>query len=168
MKFRCIAMDTVVADRFRRSGTDDNGNRIVHWMSDKDTGFFCRHCLSQPGKGRKMLLANYHVDPPKGVYWSPSPIFLHADVDACPRFVGENEIPKAIGEISLIGIRSYNTDDRMLYDLTDLTSGKDAQARVEKCLAHPRTSYVNIHSSGRAAFCAGLNDFSPGVAKVLM
>jgi hypothetical protein len=159
MKFRCIAMDTEVAARFRRSGTDDSGNRIVHWMSDKDTGFFCRHCLSQPGKGREMLLANYHVDPPKGVYWSPSPIFLHADADACPRFVRENEMPKAIREISLVGIRSYNTDDRMLYDLTDLSGGKEAQARVEKCLADPRTSYVNIHSSGPGCFLCRVEQF---------
>src|SRR4029453_1206762 len=152
MNFRCIAMDTAVADRFRLSGTDDGGNTIVRWMSDKDTGFFCRHCLSQPGKGREMLLANYYVEPPKGVYWSPSPIFVHADGEACHRFVRENEIPEAIRELSLVGIRSYNTDDRMLYDLTDLTSGKDTQERIEKCLADPRTSYVNIHSSGPGCF----------------
>ena len=90
MNFRCIAMDTAVADRFRLSGTDDAGNTIVRWMSDKDTGFFCRHCLSQPGKGREMLLANYYVEPPKGVYWSPSPIFVHADGEACHRF-GQRE-----------------------------------------------------------------------------
>jgi hypothetical protein len=86
------------------------------------------------------------------VYWSPSPIFVHADGEACHRFVRENEIPEAIRQLSLVGIRSYNTDDRMLYDLTDLTSGKDTQARIEKCLADPRTSYVNIHSSGLGCF----------------
>ena len=126
MNFRCIAMDTAGADRFRRSGTDDAGNGVVRWMSDKDTGFFCRHCLSQPGKGREMLLGH--------------------------RFVRENEIPEAIRELSLVGIRSYNTDDRMLYDLTDLASGKDTKARIQKCLADPRTSYVNIHSSGPGCF----------------
>ena len=152
MNFRCIAMDSAVADRFRRSATDDARNRVVRWMSDKDTGFFCRHCLSQPGKGREMLLANYNVDPPKGVYWSPSPIFVHADTDACPRFVRQNEIPEAIREMSLVGIRSYNKDDRMLYDLTNLTSGKDTQVRVEKCLTDIGTSYVNIHSGGPGCF----------------
>jgi hypothetical protein len=40
MNFRCVAMDTTVADRFRRSDMDDTGNRIVHLTSDKDTGFF--------------------------------------------------------------------------------------------------------------------------------
>ena len=99
-----------------------------------------------------MLLANYNVDLPKGVYWSPSPIFVHADADACPRFVRQNEIPEAIREMSLVGIRSYNKDDRMLYDLTDVTSGKDTQARVEKCLTDIRTSYVNIHSGGPGCF----------------
>src|SRR4030095_6437979 len=106
MNFRCIAMDTAGADRFRRSGTDDADNGVVRWMSDKDTGFFCRHCLSQPGKGREMLLANYNVDSPKGVYWSPSPIFVHADADACPRFVRENEVRGAIRGVSSCGMRS--------------------------------------------------------------
>jgi len=152
MNFRCIAMDTAVADRFRRTATDNAGNGVVRWMSDKDTGFFCRHCLSQPGKGREMLLANYNVDPPKGVYWSPSPIFVHADADACPRFARQNEIPEAIREMSLVGIRSYNKDDRMLYHLTDLTSGKDIQGRVEKCLTDIGTSYINIHSVGPGCF----------------
>jgi len=152
MNFRCIAMDSAVADRFRRSATDDAGNNIVRWISDKDTGFFCRHCLSQPGKGREMLLANYNVNRPKGVYWSPSPIFVHSDADACPRFVRQNEIPEAIREMSLVGIRSYNKDDRMLYDLTNLTSGKDTPARVEKCLADIGTSYMNIHSGGPGCF----------------
>jgi hypothetical protein len=152
MNFRCVAMDTTVADRFRRSDMDDTSNRIVHWTSDKDTGFFCRHCLNQPGKGRDMLLANYHVEPPKGVYWSPSPVFVHADADACPRFMRENQIPKAIRDMTLVGIRAYNAEDRMLYDLTDLTSGEDSHARVEKCLTEPRVDYVNIHSSGPGCF----------------
>jgi hypothetical protein len=121
-------------------------------MSDKDTGFFCRHCLSQPGKGREMLLANYYVESPKGVYWSPSSIFVHANVEACHRFVRENEIPEAIREPSLVGIRSYNADDRMLYDLTALTGGKDTQARIEKCLGDLRRSHVTIHSSGPGCF----------------
>ena len=77
-------------------------------------------------------------------------MFVHAD--ACPRFMGENEIPKAIRDMTLAGIRAYDAYDRMLYDLTDLTSGKDAHARVEKCLAEPRVSYVNIHSSGPGCF----------------
>jgi hypothetical protein len=51
MNFRCIVMDTAGADRFRRSGTDDAGNGVVRWMSDKDTGFFCRHCAEPAWEG---------------------------------------------------------------------------------------------------------------------
>jgi Protein of unknown function (DUF1203) len=77
---------------------------------------------------------------------------VHADPKACPRFFKENDIPKAIREMTLVGIRSYNVEDRMLYDRVDLMSGKDVQAAVEKCLADSRTSYVNIHSSGPGCF----------------
>jgi Protein of unknown function (DUF1203) len=150
MSFRCVAISTEVADRFRRSDRDDSGNQIEHRVADKDTGFFCRHCLGQPGKGREVLLANYHVERPQGVYWSPSPVFVHADSDACPRFLRESEIPKAVRDLRLVGLRSYDAEDHMLYDLTILT--ENVHERVEEFLGDPRTSYVNIHSSGPGCY----------------
>lgn len=152
MNFRCVAIDTAIADRFRRSRIDDSGNRLIGRTADKDTGFFCRHCLGQPGKGGEVLLGNYHVQKPKGAYWSPSPIFVHADADKCPRFVQESEIPRAVRDLGVVGLRAYDSEDMMLYDLTVLTRGTDVERGIAKCLEDPRTSYVNIHSDSPGCF----------------
>jgi hypothetical protein len=109
-------------------------------------------CLGQPGKRREVLLANYHVELPKGAYWSASPVFVHADPGRCPRFVEKNEVPKAIRDLELVGMRSYDVAGRMLYDLTGLSRGEDAHARVESLLVHSRTAYVNIHTSGPGCY----------------
>jgi hypothetical protein len=84
MSFRYVAMPTETADRFRQSGVDDFRNPVRRLTADADEGYFCRHCLAQPGKGHDVLLASWNVEPPKGHFWQPSPIFLCAE--PCERF----------------------------------------------------------------------------------
>jgi len=67
-----------------------------------------------------------------------------------PRFLRDDEIPKAVRDLRLVGLRSYDAQDHMLYDLTLVT--ENAQQRVEKFLGDPRTSNVNIHSSGPGCY----------------
>ena len=81
-------------------------------------------------------------------------MFVHADPEACPRFIQENDIPKAVRDLRLVGLRSYDAEDHMLYYLTDLT--ENAHQRGEKLLADPRTSYVNIHSSAPGCYLCGV------------
>jgi hypothetical protein len=150
MKFRCNAMTTEAADRLHDSGIDDFGNQVRRMTAAADVGYFCRHCLAQPGKGRDVLLASYNVVRPKGHYWSPSPIFLCAE--RCERFTRANEIPRAVRAIHLVNVRPYDADDRLLYDLNDTTTGDRLQPLLERCLADPRTQYVNIHTGRPGCF----------------
>jgi len=150
MNFRCVAMPTETADRFRQSGVDDFGNLLARMTADDDRGYFCRHCLSQPGKGNDVLLGSWNVQPPKGFYWAASPIFICAG--PCVRFEEENALPPAVRDVQLVSARPYNGDDRMLYDLNDTVTGDRLEPLVERCLADSRTEYVNIHTGRPGCF----------------
>jgi hypothetical protein len=150
MRFRCLAMPTAKADQFRTSGIDDFGNRTRMLTADADTGYFCRQCLGQAGKGRAVLLGSYNVEEPKGHYWQPSPIFIHAE--SCPRFTRDDEIPPAIRAIQLVNVRPYDRDDRLLYDLNDTVTGDRLEALLARCLADERTRFANIHSGRPGCF----------------
>jgi hypothetical protein len=58
MKFCCNAMPTETAERIRQSGNDDFRNPLRRLTADADEGYFCRHCLAQPGKGNDVLLGS--------------------------------------------------------------------------------------------------------------
>lgn len=150
MRFRVFAMTTEKADQFRRSRIDDFGNAVRELTAEADTGYFCRHCLGQAGKGRSVLLASYNVEQPRAHYWQPSPIFIHAE--SCPRFEHDNEIPPAIRAIQLVNARPYDRDDMMLYDLNDTVTGDRLEPLLQRCLADERTAYVNVHTGRPGCF----------------
>lgn len=159
MTFRCIAMPSETAARFRASGADSFDNPVRRMTAATDTGYFCRHCLAQPGKGHDVLLGSYNVERPRGHYWSPSPIFLRAG--ECSRFDGSDQIPAAVRAISLVNVRPYDADERLLYDLNDVTTGDRLMPLLEKCLADPRTRYANIHTGRPGCFLCRAENTSP-------
>jgi hypothetical protein len=118
--------------------------------ANADSGFFCRHCLAQPGKGNGVLLGSYNVDRPRGHYWSPSPVFLCAA--GCARYTHESDIPPAVSAVSLVDVRPYDADERLLYDLNDVTTGDRLAPLLARCLADPRTAYANIHTGRPGCF----------------
>ena len=92
-----------------------------------------------------MLLGSYNLPAPKGIYWTPSPIFVHAE--ACPLYAEDNAIAQIIGEGTLISIRAYDDADQCLYDLGQVCAGKDARALLERAIGDPRTAFVNVHTA---------------------
>lgn len=142
-RFRCVPMPTATAERFRASGRDDAGNALRQVVST-GAGAPCRHCLRNGARGEVMLLGSYHLPAPTGIYWTPSPIFLHAE--SCPRYEGEDEIA-AIVRTSLVSVRAYDADQNVIYDLGQVADGPDADAPLARALADPRTSFVNLHTA---------------------
>lgn len=92
-----------------------------------------------------MLLGSYDLPHPRGVYWTPSPIFLHAD--ACPRFEAEDMIAPIITANGIVSVRSYDAEEMCLYDLGVVCEGRDVAAPLQRALADPRTRFVNIHTA---------------------
>jgi hypothetical protein len=143
--FQCIAIATETADRFRGSDTDDHGNRLRHVEATRSGGFPCRHCLRFAAPGEMMLLGSYDLPRPRGIYWTPSPIFLHAA--SCERFTAENAVAPIIAEGSLVSVRAYDTADQCLYDLGQVCTGPEVDAPLQRALADPRTAFVNVHTA---------------------
>ena len=56
--FRCVPIETDVAERFRRTGTDDNGNRLRRIEASSGDSLPCRHCLRCGAVGQTMLLGS--------------------------------------------------------------------------------------------------------------
>jgi hypothetical protein len=143
--FRCIPIETATADRFRRTGHDDNANTIRRIVATAPGGFPCRHCLQCAEPGETMLLGSYNLPRPRGIYWAPSPIFLHAE--ACERFAAEDEIAPIVRANALVSVRAYDAADQCLYDLGQVCAGEDVAAPLARALDDPRTEFVNIHTA---------------------
>jgi hypothetical protein len=143
--FRCIAIDTETADRFRSTGRDDNGNVLRGIVAMTAGGHPCRHCLRTAEPGETMLLGSYNLPRPKGIYWTPSPIFLHKI--PCDRAVADNEIAPIVLANALVSIRAYDGDDQCLYDLGHVGEGAAVQTPLMRALEDPRTAFVNIHTA---------------------
>ena len=109
--FRCIPIATETAARFRATGRDDRGNRLRQRVRGEDSSCPCRHCLRYARDGETVLLGSYDLPGPSGVYWTPSPIFVH--VDDCPRYDGHDEIPRSSAVRSSRG-RAYDAEDQCL------------------------------------------------------
>jgi len=140
-------MDTASAIRFRQTDRDDAGNRLHHKIADHPAP--CRHCLSESAVGAPILLGSYHFGRPIGVYWTPSPVFIHAE--ACRRFGQPNIVPEIVRR-RLVSVRAYDADDMCLYDLGDVSDGGEVDWLINRALADARTDYVNIHTARPKCF----------------
>lgn len=143
--FRCIAIETEIADRFRRTGQDDNGNQVRRIVATASGAFPCRHCLRLAEPGETMLLGSYNLPRPHGIYWTPSPIFMHDA--ACRRADTENEVAPIVRANPLVSLRAYDGADQCLYDLGQVCAGRDVDGPLEQALIDPRTAFVNIHTA---------------------
>ena len=143
--FQCIPIPTETAERFRRTGRDDNGNEVRRVVATEGGGFPCRHCLRSAQPGETMLLGSYNLPRPRGIYWTPSPIFLHETM--CTRAMGRNEIAPIVRSNSLVSVRAYDASDQCLYELGQVCMGEDVDGPLERAINDPRTAFVNIHTA---------------------
>jgi hypothetical protein len=155
--FRCIAIPTETARRFRETGRDDRGHglheRVVERVPN-GASFPCRHCFRPGEPGERMLLGSWDLPRPQGVYWTPSPVFLHAH--DCPRFEAVDEIAPAVLANGLVSVRAYDADQLCLYDLGHVCAGQEVAAPLARALADRRTRFVNIHTARPGCWLAGV------------
>lgn len=143
-QFRCTAIPTETARRWRDTGRDDR-NQPLHRRVADGPGFPCRHCLRLGEAGEVMLLGSYHLPHPQGVYWTPSPIFLHAR--DCARFDTVDVIAPVVLANGLVSVRAYDAAELCLYDLGAVSEGAAVAPLLARALADPRTRFVNIHTA---------------------
>ena len=143
--FHCVAIDTETAERFRRTGQDDNANQIRRMVATPSGAFPCRHCLRLAEPGQTVLLGSYNLKRPRGIYWAPSPIFVHEA--ACPRADTENEVAPIVRANALVSVRAYDVADQCVYDLGEVCAGRDVEGPLGRALGDTRTAFVNIHTA---------------------
>lgn len=143
-RFRCVPMDTESARRFRATRRDDRGGPVHERVVD-GPGFPCRHCLRLGTPGEAMLLASWDLPLPQGPYWTPSPIFLHAQ--DCAGAEPADALPETVTANPIISLRHYDADGMCLYDLGLVLPGMEAEAPLRERLADPRVAFVNIHTA---------------------
>lgn len=144
-EFRCLPIATATADRFRRTGFDDQGHRVRRVVATPNGMFPCRHCLRLAEPGEIVLLGSYNLPRPLGIYWTPSPIFLHET--SCPRAEAVNKVAPIVRVNPLVSVRAYDAEDQCLYDLGYVCAGNDVDAPLERALSDARTAFVNIHTA---------------------
>ena len=143
--FRCVPIPTEVADRFRATGLDDHGNTLRRMSATQAGGSPCRHCLEFGKPGEMMLLGSYDLPQPLGIYWTPSPIFVHAK--PCGRFSTPDAVAPIIGEGALVSIRAYDEADQCVYELGVVCPGAESSQPLQRALDDPRTAFVNVHTA---------------------
>ena len=143
-QFRCVPIAARTATRWRATGRDDRGQALHRRVVD-GPGFPCRHCLQLGEVGEAMLLGSYDLPHPQGVYWTPSPIFLHAR--DCVRFEAAGVVPPVVLANGLVSVRCYDAAELCLYDLGAVSEGREVAAPLARALADPRTCYINIHTA---------------------
>jgi hypothetical protein len=136
-------MPTETAQRFRATMRDDAGNAIIR-RTMTEPGGPCRHCLRDAQPGEDVLLGSYNLSGPRGIYWTPSPIFVHAH--DCERYDQMDHVAEIV-RARLVSVRAYDGDDLCLYDLGHVAEGTDIDAALDRAISDPRTAFVNIHTA---------------------
>ncbi len=139
--FRCVPIAAATVERFRRTGRDDRGNEILAMQRESGP---CRNCLHDAVAGERLLLGAYDLPAPRGIYWTPSPIFLHAH--DCPRFARAGTVAPIIRG-RLVSVRSYDAAGMCLYDLGEVCDGDDVEAPLFRALADDRAQTINVHTA---------------------
>ena len=153
--FKCVAVPAEVGERWRRTGLDDSANRLRRMVdaarpAEPDGsrvnggGAPCRHCLHDASAGEEMLLGSYDMPRPRGIYWTPSPIFVHAA--PCEHFTDINKVAPIVRN-RLVSVRAYDQDDQCIYDLGHAGDGNEIDAPLMRALSDQRTAFVNIHTA---------------------
>jgi hypothetical protein len=143
-EFRCLPIADAVAERFRATDRDDRGHAFRRRQPGSDSRCPCRACLRYAQPGETVLLGSYDLPRPQGVYWTPSPIFLHES--QCAPFAAVNAIPEIVRG-ALVSVRAYDADDLCIYELGHAAEGGEIDDALTRALGDRRTDFVNIHTA---------------------
>jgi hypothetical protein len=140
--YRCIALSTLDAVRYRAATVDDFGYPIERFAG-RET-YPCRHCLCEASGMGGMLLLSYRTPKPQSVYGHGTAIFLCAG--DCVRFDRSDEIP-AIVRNRHVSFRAFRSDGAMLYHANELVDGADHDAAIRRIFDRDEVAFVNAHTA---------------------
>jgi hypothetical protein len=140
--YRCIALSTADARRYRAVNVDDFGYRIER-SKGHDT-YPCRHCLREASGEQGMLLLSHQAPEPRSVYGHPTAIFLCAQ--ACARFDAPDTVPEIVRNRQ-VSLRAFNSDGMMLYTANELVEGAGHDAAIRRIFDRAEVAFINVHTT---------------------
>jgi hypothetical protein len=140
--YRCVALSTHDAERYRAARVDDFGHRIRR--VDGQETYPCRHCLREAPGGKGMLLLSHQAPEPRSVYGHPTAIFLCAH--ACAPF-GEPDVVPEIVRNRHVSLRAFKSDGMMLYEANELVEGEGHDAAIRRILDREEVAFINAHTA---------------------
>lgn len=140
--YRCVALSTHDAERYRRARVDDFGQRIQR-VDGRET-YPCRHCLQEAPGGDGMLLLSYRPPEPRTVYGHPTAIFLCAH--SCARFE-QADVVSAIVRNRHVSLRAFRSDGMMLYEANELVEGDGHDEAIRRILERDEVAFINAHTA---------------------
>lgn len=140
--YRCVALSTPDALRYRTASIDDFGYTIQRVSTD--VTYPCRHCLREASGERGMLLLSHRAPQPGSMYGHPTAIFLCAH--NCARFDEPDTVPEIILNRH-VSLRAFKSDGMMLYSANELIEGEGHEAAIRRILERKDVAFINAHTA---------------------
>ena len=140
--YRCVALSTDDALRYRAAAVDDFGHSIQRVVAQKT--YPCRHCLREASGANGMLLLSHQAPEPRSVYGHPTAIFLCAQ--GCARFDEPDAIPDIVRNRH-VSLRAFKSDGMMLYDANELVQREGHDAAIRRIFECKAVAFINAHTA---------------------
>lgn len=144
MSIRFQALPTDHVRKLQTGGLDANGLAVEIKISDGG-GNPCRHCLTEIGEGKEMLVLAYRPFPSPQPYAEVGPIFLCAE--PCERHPESDVLPDMFRNRDRIIVRGYTADDRIRYGTGQVVDIEAVERAAEVILAKDEIAYVHMRSA---------------------
>ncbi len=147
VKFQALPTDHV--RKLQAGGLDANGLVAETKISDGQ-GNPCRHCLTEVGEGKAMLVLAYRPFPALQPYAEVGPIVLCAD--QCERHPDSDVLPVMFRNRERILLRGYTSDDRIRYGTGQVIGTMAVEQVAERILANSEIAYVHMRSASNNCY----------------
>jgi hypothetical protein len=140
--YRCIALSTQDALRYRAAAVDDFGYPIQRVIAHET--YPCRHCLQEASGENGMLLLSHRAPEPRSVYGHSTAIFLCAH--DCARFDEPDTVPDIVRNRH-VALRAFKKDGMMLYAANELVEGASHDAAIRRIFDQEEVAFINAHTA---------------------
>jgi hypothetical protein len=147
--FKVVALDSKIANRWRREMVDDQGNALRVEVLQEIAP--CRQCLRNAQPGERMILAGFSPFRRPGVYREVGPIYIHAE--DCQAYTSRTVFPAEIKKGRTLTLRAYNGQDAIQNAV--LANETNVEEVLAQLLGDERVAYVHARNAAFGCFmCA--------------
>ena len=147
IKFQALPTDQV---RELQAGGFDANEIVAETKVSDGNGNPCRHCLTEIGQGKEMLVLAYRPFASPQPYAEVGPIFLCAE--QCKRHPHTNVLPNMFRNWERILVRGYTSDHRIQYGTGQVIDMNAVEQVAEQIFADKKVAYVHMRSASNNCY----------------